>query len=49
MILQEVYQRICTDHNTYGKFVEEGSEVPMERGLSEGFGHLKEKTSDNRF
>jgi hypothetical protein len=29
-ILQEVYQRLCIYHNTYGKFVEEGSEVPME-------------------
>jgi hypothetical protein len=36
-ILQEVYQRLCIDHNTYGKFVEEGSKVPMEQGLSEGF------------
>jgi hypothetical protein len=34
MILQEVYQRLCADHNTYGKIVEKESEVPMERGLS---------------
>jgi hypothetical protein len=45
-ILHEVYQRICTDHNTYGKVVEEGTKVPMEQGLLEGFGHLKEKNSD---
>jgi hypothetical protein len=29
-ILQEFYQRICADHNTDGKVVEEGSKVPME-------------------
>jgi hypothetical protein len=45
-LLQEIYQRICTDHNTDGKVTEEGSKVSMERGLSEGVGHLKEETCD---
>jgi hypothetical protein len=30
MILQEVYQRLCADHNTNGKVVKEGSKVLME-------------------
>jgi hypothetical protein len=46
-ILEEVYKRLCVDHNTYEKVVEEGSKVPVERGLSKGFGHLKTKTSDH--
>ena len=46
-ILQEVYQSLCTNHNTYGKFVEQGKKVPMEQGLLEGFGQLKEKNSDH--
>jgi hypothetical protein len=46
MILHEFYQRLCADHNTYGKFAKEGRKFPMERGLSKGIGHLKVEIRD---
>jgi hypothetical protein len=46
-ILQEVYQEICIDCNTNGNCFKEGSKFPMERGLTEGLGHIKEKMSNH--
>jgi hypothetical protein len=46
MILEKVYQRIHTYHNTDGKVTEEGRKVSMERGFSKGVGHLKEETGN---
>jgi hypothetical protein len=46
-LLQKIYQIICADHNIYEKVTKEGSEVSMERGLSEGVGHLEKETGNH--
>jgi hypothetical protein len=43
MILHEIHQRICADHNTNGKNVKEGYKVPMEQRVSSWSRYVKGK------
>jgi hypothetical protein len=42
MILHEIYQRICANHNNDGKVTEKGRKVSMDLGLPEGVGDAGE-------
>jgi hypothetical protein len=42
MILQEIHQPICADHNTNGKVVKEGYQILMERRVSTLSRYLEE-------